>query len=354
MNGRPEEDDMAAPTLDAYLDGFSKSGPSRHMQIAQTVRMLATAATELRQATVNGVMGNGFATQRGSHNAGGDAQSGLDLFADDLFLAAAARAGVDFYASEERDYAVALAGRSGLALAVDPLDGSSGIEANISIGTIFSLLPSAATAAETFAQPGHRQFASGFFIYGPQLALALTLGDGVRIFVFSPRTGAFLLAHEDVTIAAQTREFAINASNYRHWDTPVRLYVDDCLKGTDGPCAKDYNMRWIASLVAESYRILIRGGAFLYPGDARRGYRDGRLRLVYEASPIAMLVEQAGGAATDGVRRILDITPTDLHQRTPLVFGSVREVETIARYHANPSEIGTRDPLFGNRGLLRA
>jgi fructose-1,6-bisphosphatase I len=345
---------MAAPTLDAYLDGFSKSGPSRHMHIAQTIRMLASAASELRQATVNGVLGQGFARLDGAMNAGGDAQSGLDLFADDLFLAAAARAGVDYYASEERDYPVALGNRSGIALAVDPLDGSSGIEANISIGTIFSLLPSAATAAESFAQAGHRQLASGFFIYGPQLALALTLGDGVRIFVFSSRTGAFLLAHEDVAIAAQTREFAINASNYRHWDAAVQLYVDDCLKGTDGPCAKDYNMRWIASLVAESYRILIRGGAFLYPGDARRGYHQGRLRLVYEASPIAMLVEQAGGAATDGVRRILDLTPSELHQRTPLVFGSAREVETIARYHADPSAIGTRAPLFGNRGLLRA
>ncbi len=345
---------MAAPTLDAYLDGYSNRGTGREGQIAQAVRMLANAAVELRHATTSGVLGDDFAALGGSQNADGDAQFGLDLYADDLFLGAAARAGVDFYASEERDYPVALGNSSGLALALDPIDGSSGVEANVSIGTIFSVLPAAATASQTFLQPGRYQLASGFFIYGPQLALALTLGQGASIFVFSPRTGAFVLAYDAVAIAAQTREFAINASNYRHWDAAVQLYVDDCLQGSDGPCAKDYNMRWIASLVAESYRILIRGGAFLYPGDARRGYRDGRLRLVYEASPIAMLVEQARGAATDGSRRILDITPSDLHQRIPLVFGSAREVETIARYHANPSAIGTRSPLFANRSLLRA
>ena len=156
------------------------------------------------------------------------------------------------------------------------------------------------------------------------------------------------------TIPAGSSEFAINASNYRHWDEAIRLYVDDCVAGSDGPRDKDFNMRWIASLVADAYRILIRGGVFLYPRDGRKGYAHGRLRLVYEANPMALIMEQAGGQATDGVNRILDIPPKDLHQRTPLIFGSAKEVEKVGRYHADPSAIGNRHPLFGHRGLFRA
>ena len=343
---------MIAPTLDAYLEGFSRSGGGRDVQIAEAVRHLAEAAIDLRDETAGSI--KRYAHRSGSRNADGDIQYGLDLLADRLFYEAAGRAKVAHYASEERAVPEAMPGGDNLALAVDPLDGSSGIEANISIGTIFSLLPAAGDALASFLQPGRAQLASGFFIYGPQLALALTLGEGTRIFVYAPAEKAFHEAFPRIAIPAETGEFAINASNYRHWDEPVQLYVDDCVNGTEGPCAKDYNMRWIASLVAEAYRILIRGGAFLYPADARCGYREGRLRLVYEANPIALLVEAAGGAATDGMRRILDLTPGALHQRTPLVFGSLREVETIARYHADPSAIGTRAPLFGNRGLLRA
>jgi fructose-1,6-bisphosphatase I len=161
-------------------------------------------------------------------------------------------------------------------------------------------------------------------------------------------------AKESLSIPPRTQEFAINAANYRHWDEAVRLYVDDCLKGSEGPREKDFNTRWIASLVAQCYRILTRGGVFLYPGDQRRGYHQGRLRLVYEANPIAFVVEQAAGAATDTVNRILDIEPESLHQRTPFVFGSAKEVERIGRYHTAPSLIGERAPLFGNRGLFRA
>jgi fructose-1,6-bisphosphatase I len=345
---------MEARTLETWLQRWPGSEASPRDEIVGAVHQLAKAAIEFCQSTRHGVLAQVVAGPRGSHNAGGDAQLDLDVFADDLFLSAATRAGVDFYASEERDYPVALGNNSGVAIAIDPLDGSSGVEANISIGTIFSLLSAGGDAAQTFLQPGRCQLGAGFFIYGPQLALVLTLGSGTQIFVFSPHLGTFVMAYERNAIPAQTREFAINASNYRHWHPPVQLYVDDCLQGTDGPCAKDYNMRWIASLVAEAYRILIRGGVFLYPGDARHGYRDGRLRLVYEANPMAMLVEQAGGRATDGMRRILDLTPSALHQRTPLVFGSAREVESIQRYHADPSAIGTRDPLFAHRGLLRA
>jgi fructose-1,6-bisphosphatase I len=345
---------MIERTLDAYLSSFCSDGGVEKSHIAETVRALADAAVKVRYAANEGALGTAFAGTRGSAHAEGDDQKDLDVLADTIFLEAARRARVAFYASEELDKALRIEGGSRLAIAIDPLDGSSNIDTNVSIGTIFSVLPAAADVDRTFLQPGHKQLAAGFFIYGPQLALALTLGEGACIFVFSAQAGAFLEAYGPLAIAPKTQEFAANASNYRHWEEAVQLYVDDCVQGADGPRGKDYNMRWIASLVAEAYRILIRGGVFLYPRDARKGYGNGRLRLVYEANPIAMLVEQAGGAATNGIHRILDLVPKELHQRTPLVFGSAKEVDSIARYHSDPSAIGTRNPLFGNRGLLRA
>ena len=206
----------------------------------------------------------------------------------------------------------------------------------------------------TFLQPGTLQLAAGFFIYGPQTALVLSLGKGTEIFIFSSRLGCFVQGYKSVSIGERAHEFAINASNYRHWEEAIRLYVDDCLAGAEGPRERDFNMRWIASLVADAYRILVRGGIFLYPADSRRGYSQGRLRLVYEANPIAFLVENAGGAATNAVTRILEIEPEGLHQRVPLVFGSRREVARVARYHVDPTMIGERAPLFGKRGLFRA
>ncbi len=340
---------MSASTLDAYLNSQSEGlGP-----VVETVRALAAAATATR-ALIAQSSASVMGAAAGSLNADGDFQRFLDVSADEAFLGAARQAGVRHYCSEEIDGAVDLNGSSDLALAIDPLDGSSNIDTNVSIGTIFSILPALpGSPAESFLQPGRKQLAAGFFIYGPQLALALTLGGGTRIFVHSPRLGTFVETLRPA-IAEKTEEFAINASNYRHWDEPVRLYVDDCLKGTNGPREKDFNMRWIASLVADAYRILIRGGVFLYPGDSRRGYANGRLRLVYEANPIAMIIEQAGGAATDGTASILDLVPASLHQRTPLVFGAAREVARIARYHTEPSIIAERSPLFGHRGLFRA
>ena len=345
---------MIQPTLEAYLSSYCSDGDATKTNIADATHALADAAVAVRLATNDGALGANFTDIRGSSNAGGDVQKELDVLADGLFLDAARRSRIAYYASEELDRPVTLGGGSGLAIAIDPLDGSSNIDTNVSIGTIFSILAASGDADRTFLQPGNKQLAAGFLIYGPQFALALTLGEGTRIFVYSTRLGAFVEAYSALAIAPETREFAINASNYRHWDEAIRLYLDDCVQGTDGPRAKDYNMRWIASLVAEAYRILIRGGVFLYPGDARKGYRHGRLRLVYEANPIAMLVEQAGGAATDGTKRILDVVPKTLHQRTPLVFGSTQEVDKVAHYHADPSAKGSRNPLFGNRGLLRA
>lgn len=181
---------------------------------------------------------------------------------------------------------------------------------------------------------------AAFFVYGPQLSLVLTLGAGVQIFVYSDRVGAFVLAYKNVTIAGDAREFAVNASNQRHWHTGFKHYIDDCLAGADGPLGKNYNMRWIASLVADTYRILIRGGVFYYPSDKRDGYGQGRLRLVYEANPVAFLIEQAGGAATDCEARILDITPEDLHQRVPLAFGARHEIARVVDYCAGTHNVG--------------
>ncbi|MEY9559173.1 fructose-1,6-bisphosphatase [Sinorhizobium fredii] len=207
---------------------------------------------------------------------------------------------------------------------------------------------------QSFLQPGNRQLAAGFFLYGPQTALVLSLGKGTEIFIFSSRLGCFVQGYKSVNIPERTSEFAINMSNYRHWEEAIRLYVDDCLAGSEGPRERDFNMRWIASLVADAYRILVRGGIFLYPADGRKGYHQGRLRLVYEANPISFIIENAGGAATTSVTRILDLVPEDLHQRVPLAFGSRREVARVARYHVDPNMIGERAPLFGKRGLFRA
>jgi fructose-1,6-bisphosphatase I len=344
---------MSASTLDAYLGSVRLGGDEVQKAAAATVRALADAAMSIGRliAQASPAM---LGSPSGGHNPDGDMQRHLDVSADEAFLAAARQTGIMHYCSEEIDCAVSLTGDVPLALAIDPLDGSSNIDTNISIGTIFSILPAGPGAPEeSFLQPGRKQLAAGFFIYGPQLALALTFGAGTRIFVHSPRLGTFVETARPA-IAERTEEFAINASNYRHWDDAVRLYVDDCLRGATGPREKDFNMRWIASLVADAYRILIRGGVFLYPGDARRGYASGRLRLVYEANPIALLVEQAGGSATDGLTPILDVLPASLHQRTPFVFGAAKEVARIGRYHTEPSVIAERAPLFGHRGLFRA
>ncbi len=202
-------------------------------------------------------------------------------------------------------------------------------------------------------QPGTAQLAAGFIIYGPQTAFALTVGDGTRIFTLDRGTRQFILTRPAVQIPEGRREYAINASNYRHWNAAVREYVDDLVAGESGPRGQNFNMRWIASLVAEAYRVLVRGGIFLYPRDSRPDYRAGRLRLVYEAFPIAFLVEQAGGAATDGERRILDLIPESLHCRTPLIFGSADKVARVTRYHAAPPSIVGESPLFAKRGLFR-
>ncbi|MEK9797860.1 MAG: class 1 fructose-bisphosphatase, partial [Alphaproteobacteria bacterium] len=247
---------------------------------------------------------------------------------DEMIASALANcAGVAAYLSEERDSAMGLDDGGDVIVASDPLDGSSNIDTNVSIGTIFSILP----AAGGHLQPGRNQLASGIFVYGPQTTLLVTFGDGVFAFQLAEDREFYDMGWQ-VQIPPETSEFAINASNSRHWRAPVSRYIADCLAGVDGPRQRNFNMRWVGSLVADGWRIFRRGGIFLYPADARKGYDTGRLRLVYEANPMAMLVSQAGGRASDGQQDILAITPTSLHQRVPLVFGSANEVDEFMNY----------------------
>ena len=270
-----------------------------------------------------------FAAAQGSANADGDTQKALDVICDEIVASALAAAGVATYLSEEREEPVPMNEDGLVIVACDPLDGSSNIDTNLSIGTIFSLLPAAAGPL----QPGRNQLASGFFVYGPQTTLLLTMGEGVHAFQMDA-SGVFHLLDWAVSIPAQTSEFAINAANTRFWHAPAAAYVADCIAGAEGPRGRDFNMRWLGSLVADSWRIFRRGGVFIYPGDRRAGYSEGRLRLIYEAAPVAFLVEQAGGRATDGTNAIMDVVPDFLHQRVPFMFGSGTEIDEIIRHHS--------------------
>ena len=266
-------------------------------------------------------------------NADGDSQKALDVIADGLFLAAARAGGVAHYASEEQEAVIEL-GKGALALAIDPLDGSSNIDTNVSVGTIFSIHPAAADPEASFLRPVVEQIGAGYVIYGPQVGMVCSFGAGVQRYVLDPEAGTFVLADAAVRLPDEAAEFAINASNYRHWQAPVRAFVDECLAGTEGPRGKNFNMRWIASLVAEAHRIFVRGGVFLYPADGRKGYEAGRLRLLYECAPMAFLAVQAGGRATDGRGNILAMSVHSLHQRVPFVFGSRDKVQRVADHFA--------------------
>lgn len=271
-------------------------------------------------------------------NSDGDGQKKLDVQADALFQDALKDAGLRWYASEEQEDPIPMQDQGTMALAIDPLDGSSNIDVNVSVGTIFSIFEAVDDAEASFLRKAREQIAGGYVIYGPATALVVTFGDGTMMFTLDPESGRFILTEDRMRIRDTTNEFAINASNYRHWSKPVRAYIDDCLAGETGPRDRNYNMRWVASLVAEAHRILSRGGVFLYPGDARPGYENGRLRMVYECAPIAFLIEQAGGKATDGHDPILEQGAGALHARTPFVFGPSEMVDRVAIYHDLPEQ----------------
>lgn len=313
--------------------------------------VLAGCGVELARRIAKGEVDNGHSVELGS-NSDGDQQKPLDVIADELFASALVGAGVRWYASEEREEVVEIDHDGAYGLAIDPLDGSSNIDVNVSIGTIFSIMPALDDGEASFLRKASDQIAGGYIIYGPQTAMMVTFGDGVLHFVMDPDTHQFVLRTDGVKIPATSTEFAINASNYRHWSRPIRAYIDDCVAGSEGPRSKNFNMRWVASLVAETHRIMMRGGIFLYPSDARPGYENGRLRMVYECAPIAFLVEQASGHATDGHDAILSKSANELHARVPLIFGSAEKVDRVASYFDLPDE--EVSALFGKRGLFRA
>lgn len=343
-------------TLERHLAAWAESDDLRGAAAA-TVTALAGACCRIAALIADGALAGDLAAERGDGVAG-DVQKELDVRANQLIADAMWNAPVAAVASEELDVPLALAPGAPILVAIDPLDGSSNIDTNVSVGTIFSLLPSPPSGSGTepaaFLRPGREQVAAGYVIYGPQTSLVLTVGRGTDIFTLDRGRGTFVRTAAGVRVPPRAREFAINASNYRHWDDPVRIWFDDCLAGTDGCRHEDFNMRWIASMVAEAHRILVRGGIYLYPGDARAGYRSGRLRLLYEANPIAFVMEQAGAAASTGRAAILERQPRALHERVPLVFGSRDEVDRLERYHGDPHPIGERSPLFARRGLFRA
>ena len=296
-------------------------------------------------------------------NVQGELQKPLDVIANDIMLHECADGGtLCGMASEElpEPYAIPSGYKRGpYLLAFDPLDGSSNLDVNVTVGTIFSVLQptdGSESGAAAFFQPGANQVAAGFALYGPCSMIVLTLGRGVHGFTLDREIGAYTLTHPNMRIPAASREFAINASNERFWEPPVRHYVEECVSGTAGARGDDFNMRWVASMVADVYRILVRGGLFMYPRDSKDPSKAGRLRLLYEANPMAMIVEQAGGLATTGRERLLDIVPTSLHQRVPVILGSREEVERLTKYHAaydRGEDLVFDSPLFNRRSMFR-
>ena len=320
------------------IDAQRKAGGDSVM--LQLLDDIATACKMISHEIAQGAM-LGNLGKAGSENVQGEEQKQLDVIANDIFLAVNAQAGhYPAMASEELEdvYVVDGAAEGKYLLLFDPLDGSSNIDVNVSVGSIFSILrlpegtdPSQAAA---FLQTGVQQVAAGYALYGPSTMLVISVGQGVHGFTLDRNTGLFYLTHPDMSIPADTKEFAINASRARFWEAPVKRYVDECLAGKTGPRGRDFNMRLIASMVAEVHRILTRGGLFMYPMDAENQAKGGKLRLMYEANPMSFLVEQAGGAASTGRQRIMDVAPTGLHQRISVILGSKNEVERVASYHA--------------------
>ncbi len=311
-------------------------------QLRLLLEVVARACKSISQAVNKGALGGVLGTA-GSENVQGEVQKKLDIIANEVLIEANEWGGhLAAMASEEMEGIYVVPNRypkGEYLLLFDPLDGSSNIDVNVSIGTIFSVLkmPEGDRGVDEgdFLQAGNKQVAAGYCVYGPQTTLVLTVGDGVAMFTLDREQGSFVLTQEDVRIPADTKEFAINMSNMRHWAEPVKRYIGECLAGQTGPRGKDFNMRWIASMVADVHRILTRGGVFMYPWDQREPEKPGKLRLMYEANPMSWLIEQAGGAATNGKTRILDIQPAKLHERVSVILGSKNEVDRVTGYHGD-------------------
>ncbi len=329
-------------SLSEILTDRAREAGGRSGETISLIEGLCGAAAQLAQRVATPAADGSLGDYVGAANSDGDHQRLLDIVAEELCQKAAAGAGVGPYLSEETDGPLTLVRGGRLALAIDPLDGSSNIAVNGVIGSIFAIFPAPQGADRdpglAFAQTGRGVIAAGFFMYGPQTRLVVSVGAGVDIFALDPASRGFVLMEERVRLPGGGREFAINAANARYWREPVRRYIDDCLAGADGPRGENFNMRWAGSMVADVYRILGRGGVFLYPADVRPGYERGRLRLVYEALPMAFLVEQAGGAATDGDTAILDLSAAKPHQRAPVILGDADEVAILRSLHMTPQD----------------
>jgi fructose-1,6-bisphosphatase I len=339
-------------SLRSHLERSAAKTPGGS-DVAAVISAIAGAAIDLAALIADGPLA-GMTGAHGGINSDGDQQKDVDLAADQMMRSALRACPVAAVLSEELKLPEMLDPTAPLCVAIDPLDGSANLENNISVGTIFSIRRQGNDVLSTFFEPGTGQCAAGFVVYGPQTTLVLALDRSVDIFILDRRSQQFLLTSQGVKIAPHTPEFAINASNRRHWHGPVRAYIDECLSGTNGEGGADFNMRWIGSLVAEALRILVRGGVFLYPADARPGYREGRLRLSYEAHPMALVMEWAGGAATTGRRRILELGAKTPHQRVPLIMGSARGVRDVTAIHEGiePMFDHSDAPLFARRGLF--
>lgn len=334
---------MSRVTLSRYLIEQTRSN-STPADLRFLIEVVARACKEISHNVSKGALG-GVLGSMGTENVQGEVQKKLDVISNDILLEANEWGGhLAGMASEEMDNAYQIPGKypkGAYLLVFDPLDGSSNIDVNVSVGTIFSVLrcpneylsQNESLNEQAFLQPGTKQVAAGYAIYGPQTMLILTLGNGVKGFTLDRELGSFVLTHENIQVPETTAEFAINMSNQRHWEAPVTRYVGELLAGATGPLKKNYNMRWIASMVADVHRILTRGGLFMYPRDAREPSKPGKLRLMYEANPMSFIIEQAGGASTDGRQRILDIQPESLHQRVAVFLGSKQEVERVTGYH---------------------
>mmetsp|Transcript_38700 Transcript_38700/g.90535 ORF Transcript_38700/g.90535 Transcript_38700/m.90535 type:complete len:363 (-) Transcript_38700:1300-2388(-) len=355
-------------TLTRYLIEERRRFPQASGDLNALILDVSIACKAIARIVAYGALDSGMAVpaEGGAVNVQGEVQKPLDVLSNEIFLHMNEWNGeLAGMASEEMDSPSQIPQvfpRGKYLLVFDPLDGSSNIDVNVSVGSIFSILRAPQDVIDSgrdvteadFLQPGATQVAAGYALYGPTTMLVLTVGNGVAGFTLNPDLGEFVLTHKNIQVPADTQEFAINSSNSRFWEQPVTRYVNECLAGKTGPRGKDFNMRWIASMVAEAHRILMRGGVFLYPRDTKDPNKPGRLRLLYEANPIGFVIEQAGGRCTTGRQPMLGVQPTSLHQRIGLIFGSKNEVELIERYHSEPGPSAAPPPLFAERGLFRA
>ena len=356
---------LSRATLTQYLIEERRRYPQASGALNGLLLDIANACKVVARAVALGRLAGEDSGAARDTNVQGEVQKALDVLSNQTFIDATEWSGnLAGLVSEEmaQHYVVpAQFSRGKYLLVFDPLDGSSNIDVNVSVGSIFSVLraPDEVVSGrrevteDDFLQPGSAQVAAGYAIYGPTTMLVLTVGNGVQGFTLEPGTGEFRLTHRNLKVPAQTQEFAINASNSRFWEAPIKRYVDECLQGSAGPRGKDFNMRWIASMVAEAHRILMRGGVFMYPRDTKDPTKPGRLRLLYEANPMALIMTQAGASCSTGRAPMLEVTPEGLHQRIGVVFGATEEVQRIESYHQDPQITQNSAPLFSARGLFR-